>query len=129
MKRGAGFGALKLSRAFSQTSTAAKGVSSEKIHDPARIAEAGIVTRDVMDWVGRDQESPPSLDYQIGDKRLRAASHAAHRIARRAELNQRRAAFAERGEKTKLAFEYAGEKRMKEKSEKGLSERHSEHSR
>lgn len=125
MKRGAEFNAPDMGRKFSEKSGPSKPTRSEPVRDPAKIVEAGITTKDTLNWMGREEHKPPSLDYLIGDRRLRNASHGAHRAAKLNELNSRRAAFAAHGTRTKLAFELAGEERKEDHSSKPKSERSS----
>lgn len=88
---------------------AAKGkeLARDGLPSPREVAEAGIKTRETIDWLSQEELKPPMPKRVIDDPYLRAASDKQARAEIRDQAQALREDFWKRSEKSRVDFEMA----------------------
>lgn len=87
-------------------------VRREGLPDPAKLAAAGVKTREVLDWLELRAPAPPAPEHHIDDPQLRREALENERAEHRARINALRRQFAGRSEKGREDFSLANRYRQ-----------------
>lgn len=90
-----------------EAATKGKDLARDGLPSPREVADAGIKTREAIDWLSREELKPPTLKRTIDDPYMRAASDKQARAELRDQAQALREDFWKRSEKSRVDFETA----------------------